>query len=460
MQKLNLDIKDSRLQLILIVGIALIIRLILLYLSRNLGLIIWDEKDYNLLAANIIKGNGFSFDGQTPTAFRPPLYPAFVALIYYIANSANIIYVRIAQIIISLFNIVLVYLIGKDSFNKGTGILAALIFSIYPTLLGFNIFLLTEALFTFFLCLSYYFLLCFLKRERYICVILAGFFLGLTCLTRSLILGLGFLIGAFLLYRRRADLKKSVIYTALFFLSLALIITPWIIRNSRLFHAFSLIDTASGAQFFTGNSRYTLLNRSWDFHPDFQKDYTAAFQDYIKAHNLAANEATKSRAGIAKGLEFISGNPLLTVKRDIIKIFNLWGAEREIMAAFMKGYFGPQDKWLIFLVWAAIIFSYSFLVLTGVFGIIFGYAENKAAGQFFLLTVFYFTFIHALVFGHSRYHVPLVPLIGIYSSYALLNTGKIWNSRKTAKFKFSIGLCFIFVLIWIRDLAVFISGKA
>lgn len=455
---MKVKIKEASFQLIVVIIIGLIFRAILLYLSRNLGLTILDEREYNAIAVNIIEGKGFSLNGQL-TAYRPPLYPAFVAFVYYMMHTTNFIYVRILQGLISIFNVILVYCIGKEIFNKKIGILAASLFCIYPALLGFNIFVLSETLFIFLFCLSYYYFLRFLKERNPTYVVLTGIFLGLSCLTRSFIFAFVLLLGIFLffIYRKKSTFKNIFIYISLLFLSFSLIVTPWVARNIKLFRSFVLIDTASGSQFYMGNSQYTRLNKAWELSPDISLDYTLAYKEYFKTHNMAWNEASKSKAGIVKALEFILQHPSLTLKRDIVKAFNLWGNERTIVAGMVKGYFGQQNKWTVSFVWSVIAISYMFLILAGIFGIVFGNRENKLANALFLLTISYFTAIHALVFGHPRYHLPLIPLIGIYASYGIINIKTIWHFRKTAKFGVSLLLCLALISIWIREFIVFIT---
>src|SRR5512144_726408 len=94
--------------------VALILRLIPVLLSRGLGIGLDDMFQYDMLARSLATGNGFrwyaqqdlnqlvpyvNFDLSTvkdydpvhgiPTSFRAPLYPSFLALVYFLAGTGT-----------------------------------------------------------------------------------------------------------------------------------------------------------------------------------------------------------------------------------------------------------------------------------------------------------------------------------------------------------------------------------
>ena len=48
-----------------------------------------DERQYYQITRNIIAGHGFSLDGLTPTAYRPPGYPLFLLLPLSVNDSVH-----------------------------------------------------------------------------------------------------------------------------------------------------------------------------------------------------------------------------------------------------------------------------------------------------------------------------------------------------------------------------------
>jgi len=62
------------------------------------GLVYPDEREHVALARSLAQTGTFSYDGATPTAYRPPAYPAFLALL--VAAGAPIVALRMANVVL------------------------------------------------------------------------------------------------------------------------------------------------------------------------------------------------------------------------------------------------------------------------------------------------------------------------------------------------------------------------
>jgi len=112
------------LALIAIILFALGVRLYFITITADQPLW-WDEAEYMLKAKNIAFGTpetGWAGD------IRPLGLPILAALLFKVGLGE--ILIRFTWIFISVLNIYLIYLIGKNSFNKETGLIGAFIFSI------------------------------------------------------------------------------------------------------------------------------------------------------------------------------------------------------------------------------------------------------------------------------------------------------------------------------------------
>jgi 4-amino-4-deoxy-L-arabinose transferase-like glycosyltransferase len=103
---------------------AIIVRLYFFFLTKNQPLW-WDEAEYLLKAKNIAFG--------TPAtgwagAIRPIALPVFAAIFFKIGLGEFSI--RFIWVILSVFNLIFIYLIGKNLFNKNVGLIASFLFSI------------------------------------------------------------------------------------------------------------------------------------------------------------------------------------------------------------------------------------------------------------------------------------------------------------------------------------------
>jgi hypothetical protein len=97
---------------------------------------------------------------------------------------------------------------------------------------------------------------------------------------------------------------------------------------------------------------------------------------------------------------------------------------------------------------------YMAVAIGAVFGISFSFDFTRMDILLILLLVFLFTGVHAIVFGHSRYHIPLVGFLSVFASWAVLNLKTIWAKRKT--FRSGVALCFsvLLVFIWAKEVVI------
>jgi len=170
------------------------------------------------------------------------------------------------------------------------------------------------------------------------------------------------------------------------------------------------------------------------------------------------NEAQKQRWAMNKAKEFILGHIGLTIKRDLIKTANFWGLEREVIGPIVNGHWPRLSKTSYLVVITLAIFSsYAFVVVCSVFGILFHFPLRNKALLFCAVLITFFTGMHAVVFGHSRYHLPLIPLLAVFASWGAMNVKTIWENRYSWYQLVSMGLVIIFIGIWAREI-VFLEG--
>ena len=432
----------------------------------NQPLNIVDEKHYNRLALSILERGEFGWRPGHLTAIRPPLYPAFLALIYKVFGPESYNAVRLIQIFLSLASGWLIYSLAKRIFHEErVALLATGLFLFYPSLLLFNYLLLTEILFIFLFLLSVWFLLYFKRSFRNLFI--AGIFWGLASLTRSVIYPLTPFVALFLIFASSSK-KRGLLAAALFLSATILTLSPWVIRNYRVFGHFVAVDTMGGLNLYMGNYEHTPLHRAWaavSNPPEIA--WYRGHEEELKE----LNEAERQRWAIKKALEFMKEHPGLTALRTLIKTANFWQLERTIIAGMQKGIFlGLQNKITKVILTLSILLAYVTVAILGFSGLLlrilnhrgsYAFSQNyihkgrteKFADRLILLIISYFTAIHAVVFGHSRYHLPLIPLLGIYAAYLMVNFQTIRQNQP--KFKVILGLIFlIFACFWSYDILI------
>jgi 4-amino-4-deoxy-L-arabinose transferase-like glycosyltransferase len=434
--------------LILILTAGAVLRLALWVWFDGRPLNIVDEQEYNAIARNLAEHGEFAFQLGQPTAIRPPLYPAAVAGIYRLFGVDNFQAVRLCQAVLSLVTVVILYRLGASAFGQRTGLWLAGLYCFYPSMLGLNNLLLTEVLFTFFLSAFCLTLLTALRRGSVPLLLLAGVLLALSALTRSVMWLFPAVLVPFLLFAWEGGWRRRILAAAAVVVAFLTTVAPWAVRNTRLEQTLVVIDTMGGRNFMMGNYRYTPLYRSWD---------AIALQgEESWVHEVTENSTPEERQtqgkldklALRRGLRFVGENPGLTLKRDTVKFFDFWGLERELIAGAGRGYFGPMSTAVLVLLTAAIFGSYAAALVLGVFGAVLAPPQDRRAHVFLLLVIAFICGIHTLVFAHSRYHLPIMPLVLAYAASAVVHRREEWARRGSWYFRLAFGLSAVFLLGW------------
>ena len=484
-------------RLISLLVLVFLFKIFLFFVFCDQPLNIVDEHHYNKLALSLFERGEFGWAPGKLTAIRPPLYPAFLCVIYRIfgPNSHN--WVRFIQILISLASGFLVYLLAKRLFRQEKiALFASLFFLFYPSLIIFNYLILTETLFIFLFLLALLFLISAIfvngngenKKSSFgrwkltIYLLVAGIFWGLASLTRSVTYPLVPLVGLFLFFIWPKK-RQWVMASFIFVIAVTLTLAPWMIRNYRVFGHFIAVDTMGGLNLYMGNYDYTPLHRAWAAVDNPSE--IAWYRGHEKElHGL--NEAEKQRWTIKEALEFMKKHPGLTALRTLIKTANFWQLERAIIAGMRAGYFPAlRNRALEIFIAISIFCSYVFITILGVSGLIWRITVGgklNVEGQIvsdrpslerklpesiwhslrfvdwlIILIILYFTGIHAIVFGHSRYHLPLIPVLCIYASFLGCNFRKLWLEHREHFWRVFVPVCMIFGCFWGYD--IFIGSK-
>ncbi len=252
----------------------------------------WDAAHYALLARNLVEGNGISNGPGHPTAFRPPLYPTVVSLVFRAVGERYRAVYLLQAVLYALAvtgSALLAYRIAGRRSMFLTGILA----SVNPSALGLTGLLLTETLFTFLLVCSL--LLLNGAFHRYSRKVLspgllhyagAGLLFGAATLCRPNAAAWSLLAGAAILCRRREAFGIRLASAAVLLITAVIPVVPWMMRNQELFGS-PCIATTGGLNF-------------WDFrHRDLvASSFTGTPpEEFIRADSLAQQRDLAERGG-------------------------------------------------------------------------------------------------------------------------------------------------------------------
>jgi len=238
-----------------ILFLALLLRTAaLLSLSKTVyfDFLLWDERVYHVWAMKIADGTyqSLSFYGFAPL-------PAYIMAFVYKIFSPDILYVRILNIIFGVLACYLVYLIGKEMANRGTGLVACLIACLYEPFIFYSIVPLKTSMSVFLFALSVYFLVAVLNKHSMIKVFLMGAAIALMLKVRpNCVILIPFLPLIILLhiYKGKSSLKMIIATLLIYIAGLCIAISPFMIRNYQLSGKFAPVPAHSGFALYLGNN--------------------------------------------------------------------------------------------------------------------------------------------------------------------------------------------------------------
>jgi 4-amino-4-deoxy-L-arabinose transferase-like glycosyltransferase len=436
-----------------VIGLGFVVRLVFLYTTRDTGLMIVDEQHYHTLALNVLLGEGFAWAPGKLTSARPPFYPAFMALIWFVSGTQGLLAVRVAQIVLALANVYLLFRLGVLLFDRRTALLAAAGLSFYPSLLGFNYFLLTETLFTFLLTSVILGVVVTIRTAKIRHACSAGMLLGVASLTRSVLWPFPALLCPFIFFVADGKRSRRLWIAMAVFFGYAVIVLPWAIRNTRLQGVFTVIDTLGGITLRMGNYEYTSLYRAWD--PATLYGEESILHDLPSENpNVASwSEGEREKWALKKALTYMFDNPGLTLQRSFIKLTNFWGLERTVIAGWQQKLYRPP-KWFEAIGTLVISLSYIAVMLLACFGIFRAAPGDQRSHIILLLVIGFIATMHAIAFGHERYHLPLIPFLLLYAAAAIIRRSwqEIRPPLRPCAAPLAVGAC-LFVL-WAREVLI------
>lgn len=222
----------------LVISLIIKIFFFIFLLYFDLSLLYGDQSKYWDLSEKIFNENVFFY--KEFGTMRVPLYPLFLAGLKLI--NSNIYFIIFTQMLINFYVLYLIFKIGF-LFSLKIANISVLISALSLNLLNSSFFILTESLFLpFFLIFMFNFLKFFSENNyNYKYLIISSIFLGLATLTRPLSLYF-FIIIFFVFFKKNitSNLKSLSIFLIIF----SIILSPWCIRNYKLFDNYSLTNSA------------------------------------------------------------------------------------------------------------------------------------------------------------------------------------------------------------------------
>ena len=350
-----------------------------------------DTPDYDELALNLLRGEGFvshaNWHGFAMYSWRPPFYSFFLAAVYSAWGYSHVA-VQIIQASVGAATVVLLFFVVRR-FSAAASWPAALFAAVYGPLVAISSEIMSESFFTFWSLAALWALGDEKRRWNY--MVAGGVAIALAALTRPV--GL-LLLPAFALaevYLRRRAAAQSVFWVAL---AAALVIAPWTLRNFLVHDALVPISTHGGF----------IVARSNAAEPAWRQERGWGIDREV--FERMPTEVERDRFWLRQGREFVAGNPgiyLRLVGERFLRFwyfftpsYNFWFA---LLFPFFVAGFWHYSRW------DSLLFPSVFIALsTAVFC--------------------------AVLYGSTRFRLPLEPLFIAYAAAFLTNLWSRWPRRR------------------------------
>ena len=201
-----------------------------------------------------------------------------------------------------------------------------------------------------------------------------------------------------------------------------------------------------------GNYEYTPDDRMWDaVSLRGEKSWVRGISDDLGTGEIT--EGQKEKWAQRKAIEYMRSHPRETLRRSLIKFADFWGLEREFMAGVQQGLYLPPT-WFEVLGSAAILLAYALVAALGAAGIWMAAPRDKRSHAILLLPVLVLIAAHTIVFGHSRYHLPIVPIFGLYGAALVVERVPSFAILRRPALIGAAASIAILVSVWVRQVVV------
>jgi len=342
---------------------------------------------------------------STPTVYMMPGLSFVLAFFVKIFGKfEGITAFRVFQAIVQTGSLFMVFLIARKLFNSKVGIVAIIIsFMSIADYWVVNL-ILTETIFRFFVLCLVYFSIYALEEQKTKYYVLGGIVLGLATLFRPTIATFPIII-LFIWIRHKYKFKTMLKYTAIVAVVFCLILSPWWVRNYSIFHKFIPLTLASGNPTLQG----TYINYDQSSAKTDGLDYS---QFKYPAGSEIANNEVEMEIAKYRLTNLVPKHPL-----EFLEWYTVGKAIHQIDSPF---FWSPEFLGVNY--WMAGLWHILTLLLSIIGGIIYYFNKKRnKIGTLVIATIIYSIVVYLPFFTMGRYFYPAMPLVIIFTAYAVDN---------------------------------------
>lgn len=419
--------------------------------------IVRDEAQYDKFARQLLAAVGARDIFAYTEIYRPPMYPAFVALAFLLGGAERF-GVGMMQALLDTASVALVYALTRRLFHRsGVALLAAGLYAIYPEAVALTRQFYTETLFNFLVLTTFYLLTRFAPTRARAPLFAAGVALGFAALTRELVLYFALLVVPVWFFIGAGGFKRApLIQTAVFGAGLLLVLLPWTARNYTLEGRFVPIATEGEKNILQDNLKAmarvecgTKTNR-----PDAAVIQCIPFAVMSREILNGAPKGERMRAAVNGALQVVAKYPFAWLNAKLEPLTLLWAPPNWKLHYFRVKTLDDAGRNLFN--W--VVGSYHALFLIGaVVGLV--VARDDAAKLLVTLYLLYVLAIFIVTHFQARYREPLFVVFMPYAALGIASAVELARRRVPVREWFSRprayvggGLLALIVLLMLKSL--------
>lgn len=390
----------------------------------------YDERQFLRFGNDIYAGNGL------PVLWRAPGYQWFMALGLVLAGGQTI-GIRLLQVLASGAVSFLAYRIGRQQWGEKAGLAAGAFIALYPAQIAFSHLLWSETLYGFLSLWAFERLLAVDRGHSLSTALFAGLLLGGASLTRSTGLGLIAVSAIWLLLQGRTGVRLAAAFSA----GALLLIAPWSISATQRAGCPVLVDMNGGYNIWNGNNEYIPegVQAVWGVGLRLENGLAADLVEFLpgeqwrdEVRQRMASDGVRSRFdcdGSAwyreRGLGEIFADPGEFLSRVPLKLAALWSPDLFLTRHLVRDWYGETPVGVALGLAALALLASVVPLLLGP-----GALAVLPRTRFRSLTLMWgglYLVAHSVIFGLSRMHFPLVPLL------VLAVAGAVWGGARAPR---------------------------
>lgn len=369
--------------------------------------------------------------------FRAPLYPWFLGASFRLFGE-NLLLPRLIQALFGTGAAALCYLIGRDAFDRKTGLLAALFLSASWILVYFDGELLIPSLAVPLNLLALWLSLRLSARCTAGGAVMAGVAWGTAAIARPNVLLFMPFLALWLILLHRGSRGRGMAMAASLAAGVLLPVLPVSAYNYFAGGDAVLVSSQGGVNFWIGNNPRS--DGTTAIVPGTRDDWWGGYHDAIaqaereEGRPLKPSEVSRHYAG--KAWRFILGDPAAAARHFAWKarlFWTDWELGNNKPVRFIVRHYAPFILWLPF--------GFALLAPLGVLGLLLGF---RGGMRRFPLWGFFLAYSASVVlfFVCSRFRVPVMPLLAIYGAHGTVALVSFLRRGRYAQLAASLLLLF------------------